>query len=83
MYIQKIVAVIFPFQMSASGVISWALFLIEITEAYVPCVLWDEVFKAAIKHESFFPCRKRLEVVSSLVHLRHTMINEQDCIIDV
>ena len=53
--------------MSASGVISWALFLVEITEAYVPCVLWDEVFKAAIKHESFFPCRKRLEVVSSLV----------------
>ena len=46
-------------------------------------VLWDDLFKMAIGHNSFFTCRKILVVVSSLVPLRYSMINQQVCIIDV
>ena len=34
---------------------------------YSVFVLWDDVFKTAIKHKSFFIRRKKLEVVGSLV----------------
>ena len=46
-------------------------------------VLWNDVFKMAIRHESFFTCWKILEVVGSLVHLKDTMIKQQACLIDV
>ena len=31
--------------------------------------LWNEVFQAGIRYVSFFPCMKRLEVISSLITL--------------
>ena len=46
-------------------------------------VLWDDVFLRAIRHESFFSCRKKLELLGSLVPLRYTMIKQQACIINV
>ena len=45
--------------------------------------IWKEVFQMGIWQVSFFICRKRLEVVDSLVPLRYTMIKLQDSIIDI
>ena len=40
-------------------------------------VLWVGVLKMAIMQVSFSTCRKRLEVVGSLVPLRYTMIKQR------
>ena len=45
--------------------------------------IWNEVFQMVIRNESFFTCRKRLEVAVSLVPLRYSMIKHQACIVDI
>lgn len=43
-------------------------------------VLWNVVIPMGILHESFIPCRKILEVDSTLVSLRDTVIKQLSCI---